>query len=94
MSGFFLPRKGIALLAGLGLLAVVSIGSLRPASGTPQTKIEYWIVEVDVSGSERPSRAVQERLSKLGESGWNLIEIEEEPEKATVLWLVMSREER
>jgi hypothetical protein len=94
MSGFFSPRKGVALLTALGLLAVLSISSLQHASGTPQTKIEYWVVEVDVNASDRPSRAVQERLSKLGESGWNLIDIQEEPENANVLWLVLSREER
>ncbi len=94
MSGFFSPRKGLALLIGLLLLGAISISSLKRASSTPQPKIEYWVVELDVSEAERPSRAIQERLTTLGKSGWELEEMKEAMGEAGVLWLVMSREKR
>ena len=94
MSGFFSLRKGFLLLASIALLGVIGVGTLRRASGNPQTKIEYWVVEIDVTGNERASRAIQEKLSQLGESGWQLAEIREGAGQATVYWLIMSREER
>ncbi|MFQ5511352.1 MAG: hypothetical protein ACE5EO_05835 [Candidatus Krumholzibacteriia bacterium] len=94
MSGFFPRHRGMALLAGLLLLGIAGIGSLRRAAGEPQAKIEYWVVELDLSGESRPSRTVQERLSKLGESGWELSEIREASGPEKVLWLVMAREAR
>ncbi len=94
MNGFYSPRKGFVLLASIALLGVIGVGTLRRASGDPQTKIEYWVVEIDVGGDERPSRAIQEKLSQLGESGWQLREIREAPGQAAAYWLVMSREAR
>ena len=94
MTGFFSPRRALALLAGVALLGVIGVGTLQRASGNPQTKIEYWVVEIDVGGDERPSRAIQEKLSQLGESGWQLREIREASGQAAAYWLVMSREAR
>ena len=94
MSGFFSLRKGLVLLASIALLGVIGTGTLRRASGKPQIKIEYWVVEVDVGGNERPSHAIQEKLSQLGESGWRLVEMREASGQATTYWLIMSREAR
>ena len=93
MSGF-LSRRGLTLLIGMVLMGMVGAGTLRRASGEPETKIEYWVVELDVSKAARPGRAVQEKLATLGDSGWELIELREPSGQAQVFWLVMSREKR
>ena len=91
MREYIHNRRAIVFVVALLLGAAVSFAWGQQTSKKADM-IEYWLVEVNLSGSTVASRAIQERLNKLGAGGWELVEVSQPAPNASVVWLYMKRE--